>query len=102
MVVAVEGFLIDPTEYRAVDYRFLEINPAFELITGLKASELVGRTVLTALPETEQYWIDTYAAVVATRTPITYRNHSSELNKQFEVRAFSPEHGMFATLVTES
>jgi len=130
VVVAIEGFLIDTTEYRrtasiyrllfhhmsagfalhemiynsegrAVDYRFLEINPAFELITDLKASELVGRTVLTALPETEQYWIDTYAAVVATRTPITYRNHSSELNKQFEVRAFSPEHGMFATLVTE-
>ena len=35
---------------RPVDYRFLELNPAFEKLTGLKASEVVGRTVTDAIP----------------------------------------------------
>ena len=129
-VVAVEGFLIDTTEYRrtasvysllfrhmpvgfalhemiydsagiAVDYRFLEINPAFEKITGLTASDLVGQTVLTVLPRTEKYWIETYAAVAETGSPVTYRNRSQALDKEFDVRAFSPERGLFATVVSE-
>ena len=33
-----------------VDYRFLEINPAFEALTGLKATEVVNKTVLEVLP----------------------------------------------------
>ena len=45
---------------RPVDYRFLEINPAFERLTGLKAKDIVGRTVQEALPGIEQHWIDTY------------------------------------------
>ena len=41
-----------------VDYRFLEINPAFEKLTGLKAQDLIGRTVLEVLPDTEAVWIN--------------------------------------------
>ncbi|MFN2312796.1 MAG: response regulator, partial [Spirochaetia bacterium] len=36
-----------------VDYRFLDVNPAFERMTGLRATEILGRTVLKVLPETE-------------------------------------------------
>ena len=43
-----------------VDYRFLEINPAFEQLTGMKAAEIVGKTVLEVFPQTEDYWIKTY------------------------------------------
>jgi PAS domain S-box-containing protein len=45
-----------------VDYRFLDINPAFERMTGLKAASVVGRTVMDVLPTTESYWIETYGA----------------------------------------
>ncbi|HRV98031.1 MAG TPA: PAS domain S-box protein, partial [Aminobacteriaceae bacterium] len=45
---------------KAVDYRFLEVNPAFERLTGLKAESVVGRTVLEVLPGTERHWIETF------------------------------------------
>ncbi len=43
-----EGFalheIICDEEGRPCDYRFLEVNPAFERLTGLKAEEVLGRT----------------------------------------------------------
>ena len=33
-----------------VDYRFLDVNPAFEELTGLKREDVVGRTVMDILP----------------------------------------------------
>ena len=46
-----------------VDYRFLEINPAYERLTGLEAGRLLGRTVSEALPAVEKYWIETFGRV---------------------------------------
>ncbi len=42
---------------KVFDYRFLEINPAYERLTGLK-SDIIGKTVLEVLPGTEPYWIE--------------------------------------------
>lgn len=28
-----------------VDYEFMEVNPAFEILTGLKAADIIGKTV---------------------------------------------------------
>lgn len=39
-----------------VDYRFLDVNPVFERMTGLKAADIMGRTVLEVMPGTENYW----------------------------------------------
>ncbi len=56
-----EGFalheMIFDGEGRPADYRFLEVNPAFERTTGLNAAEIIGRTVRDALPGIEDYWI---------------------------------------------
>lgn len=38
-----------------VDYRFLEINPAFEKITGLSAKDIIGKRVTEVLPGVESY-----------------------------------------------
>jgi PAS domain S-box-containing protein len=45
------------------DYRFLEVNPAFERLTGLSAAEIVGKTVLEVLPRTEAQWIEALGRV---------------------------------------
>ena len=81
-----------------VDYRFLEINPAFEKITGLQRERVLGRTVLDVLPQTESYWIETYGAVALGGRSIRFENYSRELNKHFRVAAFCPEKGKFATI----
>ncbi len=80
------------------DYRFLDVNPAFEKLTGLKHAEIVGKTALQALPDTEPYWIEIYGKVAKTGESICFENYSKELDKHFAVTAYVPEPGKFATI----
>ncbi len=83
------------------DYRFLEINPAFEELTGLKREQLIGKTVLEVLPQLEPYWIETYGQVALSGKPTTIANYSKELGKYYLVRAYSPAPRHFATLFND-
>lgn len=84
-----------------VDYRFLDINPAFEKLTGLSSSNLIGNTVKEVLPETEQYWIDKYGNVATTGESISFEEYAQEQDRYYKVRAFSPEIGKFATIFSD-
>ena len=84
-----------------IDYRFLEINPAFEKLTGLRATDIIGKTVLEVLPNTESEWIATYGRVAVTGGSAYFENYSRELNKHFEVSAFSPKKGQIACIFTD-
>gem|GEM_PF-2369408 len=96
-----EGFacheIIYDEKNRPADYRFLEVNPAFERLTGLKRAKILGKRVLEVLPKTESSWIEKYADVALTGKRIHFEKHSGELGKWFEVSAFSPRRGQFAT-----
>ncbi|MDP3453168.1 MAG: response regulator, partial [Bacteroidales bacterium] len=84
-----------------VDYRFLDINPGFEKHTGLKRENLIGRTVLEVLPNTERYWIERYGEVALTGTPATFDEFSRELNRYYSVVAYRPQKNQFATVITD-
>ncbi len=81
-----------------IDYRFLEINPAFERLTGLKTEETVGRTLLEIAPQTERYWIDTYGRVALTGETIQFENYARTFDKHYQVTAYSPQKGQFCTI----
>jgi PAS domain S-box-containing protein len=81
-----------------VDYRFLDINPAFEKLTGLKSEDTIGKTVRSVLPNIEYYWIEKYGKVALTGESISFENYSGEIDRYYSVVAFSPEYGKFATL----
>jgi PAS domain S-box-containing protein len=83
---------------RAVDYRFLSINPAFERMTGLKAADIIGKTVLEVMPGTEPYWIETYGRVALTGEAAFFENYSRETQKLFEVSAYQPARNQFACI----
>lgn len=83
---------------KPVDYRFLELNPAFERMLELSKKHVLGKTVLEVLPGTEKIWIERYGEVVKTGKEIFFEEHSSELNKTFEVIAYRPIPGHFATI----
>ncbi|WP_051617029.1 response regulator [Desulfonatronovibrio hydrogenovorans] len=86
---------------RPVDYRFLDVNPAFERLTRLKAGDVVGRTVLEVLPGTEADWIDRYGRVALTGKGMSFENFSGELDCYFEVTAFCPSPGRFACIFSD-
>ena len=86
---------------KAADYRFLEVNPAFCEMTGLVRDQIIGKTVLEILPDTEPIWIEAYAKVVRTGKPLHMENFAQMLNKYYEVTAFSSAKNQFATVITD-
>ncbi len=93
--------IICDSEGRPCDYRFLEVNKAFEELTGLKGEELIGKTVLTVLPGTEQSWIDTYGKVALEGSTYQFEDFSREIGKYYSVVAYSPQRGQFATIFND-
>ncbi|MDX2097669.1 MAG: PAS domain S-box protein, partial [Leptolyngbyaceae cyanobacterium bins.59] len=74
---------------KPIDYRFLEINPAFENQTGLK--DAVGKTARQLLPNLEEHWFEIYGTVALTGKPIRFENGSEVMGRWFEVYAFPIE-----------
>ncbi len=81
---------------RPVDYRFLDVNPAFERLTGLVANNIVGRTVLEVMPNLERRWIDAYGQVALTGKSARFDDHSQDLGRWYHVLAYCPAHRQFA------
>jgi PAS domain S-box-containing protein len=70
---------------RAVDYRFLEVNPAFERQAGL--GDVVGRWVSEVIPGLEPRWLDAYRAVALTGQPARFESGAVALGRWFDVHA---------------
>ncbi len=81
-----------------IDYRFLAVNPAFETIVGLRAEQVIGKTVREVFPEIEIAWIETFGRVALTGEPATCDQYAAELNRHFRINAFSPEKGKCACI----
>lgn len=73
-------------EDRAIDYNFVEINPAFERQTGLIGAE--GRSARELVPDLEQHWFDLYGRVAMTGEPTRFENGSEAMGRFFDVYAF--------------
>ena len=80
------------------DFRYLEVNSAFEKMLGLTRSQAVGKTVREVFPQVEDSWIEIYGKVALTGVPSRFENYLQALNKHFEVVAFSPKRGQFAAI----
>lgn len=86
---------------RPVDYVFLEVNDAFEKLTGLKREDVIGRKVSELLPGIENSdfdWIETYGKVALTGKEIEFDQYSEALGRWFSVSAYSSRKGYFATV----
>ena len=73
---------------RVRDYIFLEVNPAFERLTGI--SDAVGRSMRSIAPAHEQHWFDRYADVALTGKPSRFEDRAEALagGRWFDVFAF--------------
>ena len=85
-----EGFCIidmifDKTG-RPLDYRFVEVNPAFERHTGM--ANATGRRMREIVPEHESSWFEIYGKVARTGESVRFVNHAEALGRWFDVYAF--------------
>ncbi len=74
---------------RAVDYRFIEVNPAFAAQTGLR--EAAGRWATDLVPGLEHSWFDTYGEVARTGRPVRFESGSIAMGRWFDVHALRVE-----------
>ncbi|MDI6691859.1 MAG: PAS domain S-box protein [Anaerosomatales bacterium] len=86
---------------RPVDYRFLDVNAAFESMLGRSKAEIVGKTVREVLPGVEQSWIDRYGEVALTGVRQRFEDYSAPLQRWYEVNVYSPQPGQFVTVVSD-
>ncbi|MCL4393706.1 MAG: PAS domain S-box protein, partial [Chloroflexi bacterium] len=80
------------------DYRFLEMNSAFEKQTGLLRDQVIGRTGHQVLPNDDPFWIEAYGKVALTGEPVRFESYSASLNRHYAVFAYSPAPRQFAVV----
>lgn len=83
------------------DYRFIEVNPAFEALTGIKRDLIVGKTVKDVMPATEAYWIRRYGKVALTGVPERFEAFAEAIGRHYSVYTYSPGPKLFATLFAD-
>lgn len=81
-----------------IDYRFLEINPAFERLTGMTRAAVIGRCMTDILPGEAPQWVDRYGKVALSGVSDHFENYSPALQKYFEVFAYRPAELQFAVM----
>jgi PAS domain S-box-containing protein len=86
---------------KAVDYRFTDINPAYESITGLKKEKVIGAKASQIYRTANPPFLNIYTKVAETREPSLIETYFPPLKKYFIISAFSPEKGTLATVYTD-
>lgn len=99
-----EGFalneIIRDEKGNPTDYRFLEVNPAFEIYTGLKRKDVIGVHRNKLLPPNPASFKH-YCRVVITGKPAHFESYSKHVNKYRQVYAYRTAPNRFATIFTD-
>lgn len=83
------------------DYEFIEVNEAFEKMTGLSANLIINNSILNLLPDIvkdEFDWINFYGDVAINGGDKEFEQFSQPLQKWYQVQVYSPEKYYFSTV----
>ena len=87
-----------------VDYEFIEVNEAFEKLTGLNKQNIIGKTAKEVISTIEQGkfdWIGFYGKVALENSKEIFEQYSEPLGKYYSVQAFSPQKEYFITIFSD-
>lgn len=82
-----------------VDCIFLAANPQYEILTGLKINDIIGKSVNDIMPARAKSFIETYASVAMTCEPKRFESFNEDTGMHFKILAYSPEQYKFATII---
>ncbi len=86
---------------KPIDCTFLDVNPAFEELTGLSRSAITGRRVTDAIPGIERSafdWIGTCGRVALGGPSVSFEQFAEPLGRWYDATAFSDEPGHFVVV----
>jgi PAS domain S-box-containing protein len=100
-----EGFalheLLRDAKGTPVDYRFLAVNPAFEELTGLRAAEVVGRTVREVFPGHEPALLESYGRLALGGEPAEFELKVPMMGRSYAVRVYRSSPTSFACIFSD-
>lgn len=82
------------------DYVFIEVNSAFENLTGLLAADIIGKKATEILPnirDEEFDWVKEYGKIALGGEGKEFEQYSIPLGRWYKVYAFSPKKNYFIT-----
>ena len=82
-----------------IDFRFIEVNPAFGRMTGLSGENLVGKCISSAFPELGVYWMQNIRAISG--EPKQFECYIKSRECWLAIYAYSVAKGLLAVLMQD-
>src|SRR4030042_159545 len=87
---------------KPVDYIFLEVNPSFEVLTGLPRENIIGKKVTEILPLVVKGLkldlLSVFGQVAATAQSTNFQQYLDQQDRWYEITAYSDQLGYFAVV----
>jgi len=87
-----------------IDYIFIEVNKAFEELTGLKREDVINKKVteiIKGIEKSDFNWIKFYGDIALNGGNKTFEQYSEGLKKWYKVQVYSSEKGFFSTVFVD-
>ncbi|MFW5740448.1 MAG: GAF domain-containing protein, partial [Myxococcota bacterium] len=104
----VSGFalhrIVTDDQGEPIDYEWVEVNDAFERLTGLSRDKVIGKRASELIPtihESEVGWVQRYGRVALEGEPEHFEAFEPTLARWYEVLAYRPEPRHFVTLFSD-
>ncbi len=98
----VEGVALHELIYddsgRSIDYRILNVNPAYEKHTGLSVAQVVGKGSRDVYGTAESPYFEIFKKVALTMKSYIFETYFIPLKRHFMISVVSPCRGQFATI----
>ena len=89
---------------KAVDCEFIEVNTAFEELTGLKKANIVGKTVTEVVPEiiADNFdWIKHFSNIAHKGSKVEFTKYLQVLQRWCKINVFSPDKEYLVMLIND-
>ncbi|MGB9937473.1 MAG: PAS domain S-box protein [Methanobacterium sp.] len=77
--------LIYDSKGKVHDFRYLKTNQAFERQSGLKSSEIMGKTVREVMPNVKHYYFEMYEKAANEGKPLREENYNQNDNRWYDM-----------------
>jgi PAS domain S-box-containing protein len=85
----------------SLESRFLDVNPAFETMLGLRRGDVIGKLGKDMFPVDHVEWQQAYRSVVETGQPVAVSYSSPGNHRHYDVMAFRPAPRQFAVIFSD-
>jgi PAS domain S-box-containing protein len=99
-MVVMHELVFNP-DNEAVNYRIIDCNNAFTVITGIKKEDAIGRLATDVYQTEVPPYFEIYAQVAITGKSYEYDSYYAPMDKHFIISVVSPRKNVFATITTD-